>query len=227
MRQILSVFLLLQIFLPSMSNTQTIESIVQSETKQINMGVKNVQVTLQQTRIKIQHSSSRTDTADLFLIYEPQSRLFWWQYQMIYPNSPTSTIEGSLSDLALYINGGKIVAFTLSSGHVWVRESTERCSNIAEGQERALAIVARKKREIETGEIEWFRGISIAKAVGLDFFRLKNTASPYPEPKIKEVSIKEGMWRLLLEGPNKDSAEILLGPNYSLISATRLPGKIQ
>jgi hypothetical protein len=60
-------------------------------------------------------------------------------------------------------------------------------------------------------------------ALGIEFLVLKGSAVPFPQPKIGEITKKDGQWQLVFDGPNKDSAEAVLGDDYRVISAARVP----
>ena len=88
-----------------------------------------------------------------------------------------------------------------------------------------MTTLKKKSREIQLGTIEWFHGVNVAKALGPNFLILKGSASPFPEPKIREVSKRDGEWHIILDGPNDDSAEVVMSDDYQVISATRLLAK--
>jgi len=65
----------------------------------------------------------------------------------------------------------------------------------------------------------------VAKALGPSFLILKGSASPFPEPKIREISTRDGEWRIILDGPNKDAAEVVMSDDYQVVRAARLPAQ--
>jgi hypothetical protein len=83
-----------------------------------------------------------------------------------------------------------------------------------------------KAQEIETGTgAASSREINVGAALGSDFLALKGSASPFPEPKIREVARRNGQWHLIFDGPNKDSAELVLSDDYRVIRVNRLPNR--
>lgn len=204
---------------------QTAEATIQSKSVQVQKDGQPVQVSLQAVRVTMPLAESKSRQADILMIYEPQNQLFWWQYQALEPGQSGLEIEDFLSRAVIHMTGSKIVVFTFLTPFVWVRESSEHYPSLAEGQASVLATLKSKSNEIETGSLEWFRDINVGKALGPDFLRLKGGASMVPSAKLREVTKKDSQWHLILDGPNKDAAEVVLSEDYQLISAGRLPRK--
>ncbi len=205
---------------------QTVEGALQSKSIQVTKDGQRVQAELQNVQLTIPFPNGKIGQADIVMLHEPQSGLFWWRYQAIEPGHFASTwAEDFLSSYKVYITEDKIVVFTFSRPFVWVRESSEHCSTLAEGQASVLATLKNKSREIQSGTIVWFHGVNVAKALGPSFLILKGSASPFPEPKIREISKRDGEWRIILDGPNKDAAEVVMSDDYQVVSAARLPAQ--
>lgn len=207
------------------SRPQCIEGRIQSSSMQVMKNGQPVQLDLQDIHVTKLASESKSGKAEVILLHEPRSGLFWWTYQMLDPTQSSEGIAAFQSTFIICITEAKIVVFNFSKPFVWVRESTEHYSTIEEGRNGVLATLKKTSKEIESGSVEWFRGTNVAKAVGNDFLNLKGSASPFPGPKLREVIRKNGQWHLTLDGPNKDSAEVVLGEDYQLISAVRLPDR--
>src|SRR6185295_7702161 len=204
---------------------QSIEGRIRSSSMQVMKNDQPVQLDLQEMQVTIPFADSKSGKAEIVILHEPRSGLFWWGYQTL---DASQSGEGSAtfqSPSIVCVTEEKIVVFKFSRPFVWVRESTEHYPTIDEGRNRVLATLKKISKEIETGSVEWFRGINVTKAVGVDFFHLKGSASPFPGPKLKEAIRKNGQWHLTLDGPNKDSAELVLGEDYQLISTVRSPGR--
>ena len=66
--------------------------------------------------------------------------------------------------------------------------------------------------------------VDLYKALGPDFLDLKYSATA-GETTIRSVAWKKGKWRLLFDGPNKDTAEVVLNDTYEIVRVTRIPPK--
>ena len=207
------------------SRPQSLEGRIQSSSMQVKKNGQPVQLDLQDMQVTMPFADGTSGKAEIILLHEPRSGLFWWTYQALDPTQSSEGVAAFQSTSVICVTEEKIVVFKFRKPFVWVRESTEHYPTIDEGRNSVLATLKKTSKEIETGSVEWFRGTNVAKAVGYDFLHLKGNASPFPGPKLKEVSRKNGQWHLTLDGPNKDSAELVLGEDYQLISAVRLPAR--
>ena len=116
------------------SELQTVEGALQSKSIQVTKDGQRVQAELQNVQLTIPFPNGKIGQADIVMLHEPQSGLFWWRYQAIEPGHFASTwAEDFLSSYKVYITEDKIVVFTFSRPFVWVRESSEHCSTLAEG----------------------------------------------------------------------------------------------
>jgi hypothetical protein len=207
------------------SEVLTVEGAIQSKTVQVTRDGQPAQVNLQVQRMTLQLPSGKTGQGDLLMLYDPQTQLFWWHYSEAAESGQTpAKVSDPLANYTVYITGAKIVVFTFSKPSVWVRESTERYPSLAEGQAGAQAALRRMSDKIEGGAVEWFREINVLEAVGRDFLSRRGSPSPFPRPKLREVSRTNNQWHLILDGPNKDSAEVVLSDDYQVVEAKRLPG---
>lgn len=207
------------------SRPQSIEGKIQSRSIQVMKQGQPVQVDLQAVQVTMPLADDKSGKAEIILLHEPKTGLFWWTYQALDPNQSSEGIAAFQSTSSICVTEEKIVVFKFSRPFIWVRESTEHYASIDEGRNSVLATLKKTSKEIETGSVEWFRGINVTKAVGYDFLSLKGSASLIPGPKLRGVTRKDDQWHLTLDGPNKDSAELVLGEDYELISAVLLPAR--
>src|SRR6185503_753867 len=187
------------------SRPQSLEGRIQSSSMQVKKNGQPVQLDLQDMQVTMPFADGTSGKAEIILLHEPRSGLFWWTYQALDPTQSSEGVAAFQSTSVICVTEEKIVVF--------------------KGRNSVLATLKKTSKEIETGSVEWFRGTNVAKAVGYDFLHLKGNASPFPGPKLKDVTRKNGQWHLTLDGPNKDSAELVLGEDYQLISAVRLPAR--
>lgn len=219
------MFRLLLTFFALTNVACAVEGAIQTRTVPATRDGQQARVNLQVERTPLSFPSGKAGQVDLVMLYDPESRLFWWQYRTIDPGQPPAAGDEPLAGSVVYVTGDKLVVFNFSVPFVWVRESSERYPSLAEGRAGAQAALRKMSGQIERGGDELFRTINVGKAVGSDFLHLAGDASSSPEPKLREVSRKDGRWHLILDGPNKDSAEVVLSDDYQLVEARRLPGK--
>jgi hypothetical protein len=175
--------------------------------------------------ISVVSSDGKTMRADVIMVYEPISRLFWWQYQALESEEPRTDIAKSLSDYVVYIAKDKIYGFSFSRPFLWVRESEKQVSNLDQGQEEVLADVKKNADKIAAQTATWAHPVNVGAAMGPGFLSLDHSASLFPQPRLRTVSRVKDQWHLIFDGPNKDSAEIVLSDDYKVVSTTHFPAK--
>jgi len=201
---------------------QVVESIQgTTQPTQVVKDGRPVEVELRAARLSIAFPSGKVGYADVRMLYEPRTKLFWWTYQTIEPNGPV--LRASLDDFAVYLTDSKIVAFNLFMSALSVRDSMSHFLSLDEGQTKILERIRENAERIENGSMTWARTIRLGPALP-DFLLLKGSAAP-PHAKVREVTKAPGEWRLILDGPNKNSAEVVLSDEYDLLRATVLPSE--
>jgi hypothetical protein len=179
------------------------------------------------TRVDVRHETAlltfpnnESRQVDLILLHDPRGGAFWWRYQTLEPGQSRSRIADPLDDYAVYITRDSVHGFRFL-GRLWVRTSDKHYQTMEQGEAAVLAELEMKKTEPSYG----YRPVDIEEALGRDFLDLKNSAAPFPKTTIRSVARKKGKWHLMLEGPNKDTAEVVLNDAYEVVRATRIPRK--
>lgn len=172
-------------------------------------------------RLSIGFPSGKTGYADVAILYEPGTRLVWWFYQGVERPDDPGILQSPLGGFVLYVADGKVAGFTLQGSVLWVRDSTSRAASLDEGQAGVLERIKENAERIEKGTMQWGRSIRLGSSLP-DFFLLKGSAGP-AHGTIREVGRTPGGWRLLLDGPNGTSAEVMLDDEYRLVRAAVLP----
>jgi hypothetical protein len=180
---------------------------------------KPIVVEMQTIRISVGFPNGKQTDAYLFMLREPQSRLYWWTYQGIAAGGASS--EPSL-DYVLYFTDNKAGGFNFSTPRLLIREIQGQKPDFAAIQQAAIAEVERNAQAIQDGSMQWVREVNLS-SVGRDFLYLQGSASFFPQPKVTAVSHANGRWEVTLEGPNHDFAYITLDDQYTLINARRGP----
>jgi hypothetical protein len=64
---------------------QTVEGSLHSKSIQVTKDGQRVQAELQNVQLTIPFPNGKIGQADIVMLHEPQSGLFWWRYQAIEP----------------------------------------------------------------------------------------------------------------------------------------------
>lgn len=176
----------------------------------------------QEAQVSVIFPTGKAGLLDVLTLWDPQSKLFWWTYQFSDPAHPGGIRERFLADSAVYLMKTKLVSFR---GGIFmeVTESSERCASLGEGLAHVLAVLEEKRAKVEAGDVGGSLLINLGRSLDASFVHLRGNAAPYPQPKMRQVTRVDGQWRVVLDGPNGDSAVVLLDDKYEVISAKVLP----
>lgn len=172
-------------------------------------------------RLSIPFPSGKAGYGDVTILFEPTSKLLWWFFEGIERADDPGLFKSPFGGFVLGVADDKIAGFTVDGSVLWIRDSTAHVPNLDGGQADVLARIKENAARIDKGTMEWGRSIPLGSALP-DFFLLKGSAGP-AHATIRQVSRTPGQWRLLLDGPNKNSAEVILDDEYKVIRATVLP----
>jgi hypothetical protein len=191
------------------------------------------------TRVDVRHETAlltfpnnESRQVDLILLHDPRGGAFWWRYQNLEPGRLRSTPADPLDELVVYVTGDRVQSFQFLFPRLSIHTSGKRYQTMEQGEAAVLAEL-QKKAELYSVDhldhlIELYSDdhlVDLYKALGRDFLDLKNSAAPFPKTTIRSVARKKGKWHLMLEGPNKDTAEVVLNDAYEVVRATRIPRK--
>lgn len=196
--------------------------------EQLRTRINGHSIELRKFRSPIQFPSGKTKIADITMVFDAETRLFWWDYyQPSGPDFSTRSIAEMLSRDKFYIGEGRITRFDLSGSDLRIRQCAGRRSSMEDGQEHALKEIRANAADIEKNSWHWFHLVDLmtAKAVERDFMMLAGSSSPLPEPKLREVRRKDGQWHLIIDGPNRDSVKVVLSDDFKVVGTKRFPAK--
>lgn len=182
-----------------------------------------VEIELRALRLSIVLPSGKIGYADVTMLSEPKTKLFWWFYQTVEQPDDKGILQSPLDDFIIYVADDKVAGFNLDLSVLSVRDSTSHFLSLDEGQTKVLERIKENAERIEKGSMRWATPVRLGPVLP-DFFLLKGSAAP-SRARIREVARMPGQWRLILDGPNKNSAEVILGDGYRLIRATVLPSE--
>jgi hypothetical protein len=196
--------------------------------EQLRTKINGHSVEMRKFRSPIQFPSGKTKIVDITMVFETQTGLFWWDYyQPPKPDLSSQSISEMLSRAKFYFGESTIIRFDFSRPDLRIRRFSGRYSSIEEGQAHAVKEIRSNAADIEKGSWHWFHSINLvtAKALEPDFMMLAGSAAP-SQPKLREVVRKNGKWLLTFDGPNKDSAEVVLNDAYEVVRVTHFPLKV-
>jgi len=207
------------------SKVEVSKGTVQASHVSVMKDGKPVNVDVRQEEVSIGLPNGSTSTADVILLREPKSGLFWWRFQGLSPGQHL-TKPALYGDYVVYISAGKVFGFTFAQPSLWIRESGQHYSGLDQGEAAVLDEIKSKVGEIQVrsgGAYFGDRSVNLGRTLASDFLHLRNSASPFPQARIRSVSRSNGTWHLILDGPNKDTAEAVLSDDYQIISTTYFP----
>jgi hypothetical protein len=150
------------------------------------------------------------------MLHDPQTGLFLWRYQESDPENPGGILERFEKDSVVVAQEEKLVEFLFLGATLWVHESTEKHSTMNEGQAALVSRMERYGADTQHVALQSYREINLAQALGPDFLHDRNHADPSRAPKLHEVSAPGAKWRVVLDGPNGDTAVVSLGEKYQV-----------
>lgn len=172
--------------------------------------------------VDLQLPSGRAEAGYLVGVYEPKTRAFWWLYEMRNPSAASGPLERLKERTPFHLVDSKLVAFVTNGRFLGIRESTERANSLQDGMDAARASLNASLPQLEAGTKEWYVAVDLA-SLGRDFFVLAGSAATLNPPAIKSVSRSGAQWTVTLEGPNRDTAVVVLDDKYSVSSIRRQP----
>lgn len=159
---------------------------------------------------------------DVIMLYDPSRGLLWWHYLLGEPGQ-AGEIDRFVTNSVFYVLNSKIVCFMFQSRSLWVGESTAHYSSLAEGRARVLATIKSRLEEISTGRLSVFRKVDLGRTLPFTFYELNGNSNPIVGPAVRTVSRVDGHWQVTVNGPNGDSAVVVLSDKYDVMNAHILP----
>jgi hypothetical protein len=177
-------------------------------------------------QLDLKFPGGREERCHLIVVFDPQTRHYFWRYSYIDGNDTTSPLDALNRNFeAVYAGTQGLVDFMVSS-LLYSKNHTERAANIAAARQASIEEVRRGLPVYEgTGFHADVKGESVFGAIGTMEF----SCAPYPDseqncgPKAKIVSVShpDDTWRLVLR--NRWDEEITLDSKFKIVSARRLP----
>jgi len=157
------------------------------------------------------------------MLYDPRSKLFWWQADPIPSIHQTTSISQMLPHNSLiFLTRSKFVMFWNgwgSAARIFIRESSEHYSSLDEGQTNVFHVLGDKRGDLQAGRfLHEYKEVAFL-GLDRDFIDSKYEAVNRGL-KLKDVSRVGARWQIIEEGPNGGSATIVLDEKYQVIKTS-------
>ena len=175
-----------------------------------------------ESAVDLQLPGGRTEAGYLVGVYEPKTRAFWWLYEMRNPSVASGPLERMKQRMPFHLVDSTLVSFVTNGRFLGIRESTQRADSLQDGMNTARASLNAILRDLEAGTKEWYVAVDLS-SLGREFFALRGSPATLDPPAITSVSRSGAQWTVTLDGPNRDTAVVVLDDKYSLISSRKQP----
>jgi hypothetical protein len=201
---------------------------VKSGTFEASKGSGKVPLESRALQARIELPSHNTAILDVLMLYDPGTKLFWWQADPV----PAVRHDLDFSKLlppnsVICITDSKFVTFWngwISADQILVRESAEHYSSLDEGQAHVLAALENSRGDIDSGKfIHEYKKVKFGRP-DRDFLFAKNVEN-LVGPTLRDVRRVGNEWQIIEDGPNGGSALIVLSDQYEVVKTTILPSK--
>jgi hypothetical protein len=163
--------------------------------------------------------------AVMFLLYEPESRNYWWALQGVTPGDPSNVLDAFLSKHRIYVLNGHVWVFGFVSPMFGGREESGQASDIADARDKAVSELQQRFSQIQGHSWNGIHQVNVGPVLGNGFMALKYSSMSEPSPKLNSVTREDGNWVAVLDGPNGDSARMTLNDNFDVVRSEIIPAK--
>jgi hypothetical protein len=195
---------------------------------EVRKGVHKIHLESREAEVEIKLSNEKTVTWYVSMLYDPQTRLFWWNSDSLSAASARRNlgIPALLPrDSVICLTDSKFVMFWngwVGGASIFIRESSEKYSSMDEGQSHVLQVLEARRPDIEGGNlIHQYKEVKFP-GLNRDFLYKKYVANAIG-PTLKDVTEVGGEWHVVEDGPNGGSALIVLNNKYDVLKTTILP----
>jgi hypothetical protein len=203
---------------------------VRSGKFEVRKGAHKIHPESREAEVEIKLSKEKTVTWYVSMLYDPQTRLFWWNSDSLAAASARRNlgIPALLPrDGVICLTDSKFVMFWngwVGGGSIFIRESSEQYSSMDEGQSHVLQVLEARRPDIEAGKLLYHYKEVKFPGLNKDFLYKKYVANAIG-PTLKDVAQVGDEWHVVEDGPNGGSALIVLSNKYEVLKTTILPSK--
>lgn len=210
------------------SHAHIVSESIQSGTLEVSKGSGKVPVQARKLQARIELSGQRTATRDVSMLYDPETKLFWWGTE------PMAAVRQG-SDHPLFLPSNSVICLTnsafvmfwngwISTRQILIRESSEHYPSLDDGQAHVLRVLEDRRADIDSGRfIHEYKRI-VFKDLDTDFLNGKYSAINIG-PTLRDVRRVGDAWQIVEDGHYGGSALIVLNDKYEVIKTTQTPSK--
>src|SRR5882762_2196717 len=175
---------------------------------------RRIRIEMKDVQGRISAPSGTASVVEVLALYDPHSKLFWWTHQYGDQAHPGELARRFLAESVVYLSSTELVAFR---GGLFLRitPSSQPYPSLRDGLLHVFTVLDERRTKMEQ---EWADGsilVNLGKVLSPSFIHLRNSSAPFPLPKLRTVTRSGNQWRIVLDGPNGDSAIVTLNEKYA------------
>jgi len=203
---------------------------VRSEKLSIRGESGQAQVESRALETQVELPSLKTAILDVVVLYDPHSKLFWWNANTVPTVRQIKGVSEMLPrDSVIFLTKASFVFFWngwASGGHIFIRESKEQFSSLDEGQAHVFQVLEDRRGDIDEGKFLHSYKEVVFQGLERDFLYSKgDIAGPRRGPRLRDVTRVGNNWRIVEDSPNGGQAVITLNDAYEVLSTNVEPAK--
>jgi hypothetical protein len=220
MRRILLLLLLLAGVVAQAAQVNIVAGSAKSAVAHFNRDGLAAQAELLEMRVAIQAAplSGAVELADILIVRDPGTGLFSWRYQYADPDQPGNMTSEFQADSAILIRDGKLVEFQWIVPSLWVRESTERHSTMAEGVASVLGMLQSRGSAVGEAVFQTYREVNIGGVLASDALYERDKEGGSLTAHLHAVEPAGAGWKITLDGPNGDTSTAQLNDQFEIVN---------
>lgn len=206
---------------PESSYAEIVPDSVKSATFDVRSELGHTRVESRVLQVRVELPNDTSSILDVSMLYDSQSKLFWWQADPVPAIHQPKDISQTLPhNSVIFLTGSKFVMFWNgwgSAARILVRESSERYLSMNKGQAEVLRVLEDRRADIQAGKfLHEYKEIPFA---GLDRdFIASKYAAINRGLTLRDVSRVSNKWHIVEDGPNGGTAVFVLSSNYDVLS---------
>lgn len=211
---------------PESSHVKVVRQSVKSGTFEVKSESGRASVESRVLQVCADLPNGSTAILDVSMLYDPGSKLFWWQADPVPARHEAKDTPFMLPrNSVVFLMKSKFVMFWNgwgSAARILVRESSERESSLDQAQARVLYDLSERRADIQAAKfLHKYKEIAFP---GLDRdFIVSKYDAVNRGLELRDLSRLGQNWQIVEDGPNGGSAVILLSDTYKVLSTNVQP----
>jgi len=208
--------------LPQTAHVEEIRGSVVCNSVQWSQDEQKIKIEMKDVQVRITAPSGAVKVVEILALYDPQTKLFSWTFQHVDQASPGQLAKTFSSEAVLYRTSTELIAFH-GGLYLQITASSNHAANLSEGLRQVVVGLDEGRIKVDTDLPNGTILLNLGKELSPSFVHLRNSPAVFPLPKLRGVTKSDNRWRVVLDGPNGDSAVLILNDKYEVISSEVLP----